>query len=675
MLHYFRLDRPPPLLGLLCLLPTFARAQITVYKQIPLGQTATAIAAGAAQTTLPAYDATVLIPPAIPIPPPATAYTLPVQRDAAAVQGLSIPHVGGGFFGFSVEMSVINQVLGKNSSLLQVPFLNLMANIQERAGSVLVRLGGNTQEYAVMVDTLPDGHTIAKQRATIQQTTETPAVEYTVDLFYMASNISSFVNVNWFIGIPFNDSTNWRLAIAENAQTIIGDNLLGMQAGNEPDYYASHGIRAVTYGPYDYFGEFSNLITTISQNSLIPRKNILIGPSLASGDWMPEQVWDTGFIPAFKDSLYALTILLANPTVIYSLRYICSYPNNNCFAVFGVGAPQDPQENFKDYLTHAAGVNMVRMYLNSTAIAQAAGKPFIMFETNSATCGGFPGLSDSFGAALWALDYGLQMAYSNFSNALLHVGGQNVYYNPFTAPLTNQSTFNQWTIGAVYYSALVMAEAFSTTNTSRTMDLWGNAANLYTPSYAIYENDVLSKVALFNYVDDRTGASDINVAITIPGSTVPASVKVKYLESESVSFKNITWAGQTFGGPYEVDGRLRGDLSIVTVACDQAANTCNVPVAAPGFALVFMQDITGISSVGQASLTFSTTVRTSGGTATVDPVVLATSNGHSGKDRALVGSTSKGSIPDSACRVAASRNGRGLILVAVLWAAAAGAIM
>ena len=52
-----------------------------------------------------------------------------------------------------------------------------------------------------------------------------------------------------------------------------------------------------------------------------------------------------------------------------------------------------------------------------------------MFETNTASCGGFPGISDSFGSALWALDYGLQMAYSNFSGALFHVGGQSVYYN------------------------------------------------------------------------------------------------------------------------------------------------------------------------------------------------------------------------------------------------------
>ena len=72
---------------------------------------------------------------------------------------------------------------------------------------------------------------------------------------------------------------------------------------------------------------------------------------------------------------------------------------------------------------------MVAQYLNSTQLAIAAGKPFIMFETNTASCGGFPGISDSFGAALWGLDYGLQMAYGNFSGANWHVSGQDVYYN------------------------------------------------------------------------------------------------------------------------------------------------------------------------------------------------------------------------------------------------------
>ena len=81
------------------------------------------------------------------------------------------------------------------------------------------------------------------------------------------------------------------------------------------------------------------------------------------------------------------------------------------------------------YLTHKSGQGIVQQYLNSTAIATAVGKQMLMFETNTASCGGFVGISDAFAAALWGLDYGLTMAFSNFSGALFHIGGQNAYYN------------------------------------------------------------------------------------------------------------------------------------------------------------------------------------------------------------------------------------------------------
>ena len=58
----------------------------------------------------------------------------------------------------------------------------------------------------------------------------------------MASNVSSLVNVKWFFGIPFNDSVHWRLTIAEESQKILGKNLLGLQAGNEPDFYAEYAF-------------------------------------------------------------------------------------------------------------------------------------------------------------------------------------------------------------------------------------------------------------------------------------------------------------------------------------------------------------------------------------------------------------------------------------------------
>lgn len=45
---------------------------------------------------------------------------------------------------------------------------------------------------------------------------------------------------------------------------------------------------------------------------------------------------------------------------------------------------------------------------------------------------------------------------SGFS-ALLHVGGVKAYYNPFTAPPTNVSSFREWTTGSPYYSTLVVS--------------------------------------------------------------------------------------------------------------------------------------------------------------------------------------------------------------------------
>ena len=81
------------------------------------------------------------------------------------------------------------------------------------------------------------------------------------------------------------------------------------------------------------------------------------------------------------------------------------------------------------YLTHNAGVNFAAPYLNSTMLAQQWGKPFLLFETNTASCGGFPGISDTFTSALWGIDHAMQLAHSNFSGALFHFGGQNVSYN------------------------------------------------------------------------------------------------------------------------------------------------------------------------------------------------------------------------------------------------------
>ncbi|KAJ7166857.1 hypothetical protein C8R46DRAFT_1271897 [Mycena filopes] len=575
-------------------------AAITIYHAD--NQAAFTTVPGASYTGVAAYNPSTLVPP--PLPTPSVLTTIPVNLQNTGTPNLSIKQKGS-FIGFSIEMSVTNQVLGKNSTLIQ--------------------------ESAKLVDSLPNGRVLAKNLTGVTGTTQTPPLDFTRDLLYMMRNISGFVNVHWFLGIPWFQTQPFDLGIVTASQEILGDYLLGYQAGNEPDMYNIHGHRPSTYSPFDYGGEFGDLLSQLDSTGADPSgrtKSMLIGHNIAAFGWTPEQVWDSGFVDKYSDNLAYLAVE--------------KYPRDNCAAVFGgpTAKGTDPQSVLPLYLTHDTHTTLLKPFLNSTMYAQTKNKPFLMFETNSGSCGGFLGISDSFTAALWGLDYALELAHSNFSGAMFHLGGQNVFYNPFTSPPTNESTFHQWSVGSLYYSALVMAEAIGPSNQTQVLNYGIDNLSSFTPIYGIYENGTPVRVAIVNYLDDPSGANDVHAVISIAGGTIPATVKVKYLAASSVVQKGgYTWAGQTFGGNFESDSRPMGTEDIKTVNCDTSAKTCTIDVPAPGFALVFLTD-TMTEDGGAPFITFATTAHTkTHNTATVDPTVLATSNGYRMAEHELAGTS------------------------------------
>ncbi len=195
-----------------------ASAQYTIYQpnqQVIFGGN-TNSSIESLTTASAAYDHTILQAPAPPNPPIPTNQF--IQLYSGGMNDLSMP-LSGAFFGFSIEMSIATHVcmylpffvpssrrlwsvsgVGQNSSLLQVPFLNLMANIKERVGWVQVRVGGNTQESAKLVQSLPNGTTLAKDLSNTFNPTGTPPLAYTPDLLYLMGNISSLTNTRWYLG-------------------------------------------------------------------------------------------------------------------------------------------------------------------------------------------------------------------------------------------------------------------------------------------------------------------------------------------------------------------------------------------------------------------------------------------------------------------------------------------
>ena len=172
---------------------------------------------------------------------------------------------------------------GLDRSFIQVPFLNLMQSLQDRAGRVDIRVGGNTQETATLVEGLSGARMVSKdvmlgeqsnpvrsrslQRAVFALTCYSVDANTTV-VVYSRGTVSHGeyipVGVGWVvfrsdslssgfscanqvhIGIPMNDTTHLRLGIVEAGQRILGNHLLGFQVGNEPDLYVRHVFSFLT---------------------------------------------------------------------------------------------------------------------------------------------------------------------------------------------------------------------------------------------------------------------------------------------------------------------------------------------------------------------------------------------------------------------------------------------
>ena len=115
-----------------CALFVQSALAVTVYGQEPLGATKT-LQPGSTYTGLPAYDPTTLTPPVIsPLPSP---YFLQLTNDVTAVGGVSIP-MQGTFVGFSIEVSVVNQICEFFRRSSSVRKKNVNSNL-ERSGKEL----------------------------------------------------------------------------------------------------------------------------------------------------------------------------------------------------------------------------------------------------------------------------------------------------------------------------------------------------------------------------------------------------------------------------------------------------------------------------------------------------------------------------------------------------------
>ncbi|KAH9849982.1 glycoside hydrolase family 79 protein [Lenzites betulinus] len=513
-------------------------------------------------------------------------YTHSVHAAVAVTAPASAPPsdanvVFSNFMGVSLELSFINYYFGNSTDQIPQPVVNYLSALKARGSGkpVRLRLGGNSMDSSTYVPSQPDIVEFTDPNA---NSNDQP-VNYGPQLFSVMKGVSTAVGgAQFLIGLSLRtpNSTNIPL-LAGDASNALGDDLDAFLLGNEPDLYTAHGNRPnlQNYTTTDYIGDYSTVFTSL-QNT--PKGDVLsldkIGGPTICCFWDLASVLQSGWLDQYADRLKYITLQ--------------HYPQNNCQG--------KPQYGIDYYTTHSNAVGLAQWQLHGLQVIASSPnrKPVLMDEFSSASCGGVPGISDTFAASLWTTDYALQMAIVGYAGAYLHTRERGVTYNLFDPPPAVAGGAGAWTTNPSFYGMLPVAEALESTNGSRVVDL--NLANSISDAkataagYAIYDGtaSTVHSLVFFNFANSSGATSDY----TIDASLLPSSssqITIRYLTAPSVNEKtNIAWGGKTYAGVGDgtpIDATFASSVPDKTMSC---AGGCTVQVPGPGLAVVFLGNTT-----------------------------------------------------------------------------------
>jgi len=135
------------------------------------------------------------------------------------------------------------------------------------------------------------------------------------------------------------------------------------------------------------------------------------------------------------------------------------------------------------------------LFWHKSYVQYAPDAPFIIGEGNSISEGGEEGISDTFGAALWAFDYLLLAAARGFQRVTFHQGVTNFY----TAFKDSGDTTNPPLTRPVYYGHLAAA-AMIGNETGKRQIVPLPTTQTYGAAYASYVDGELRRLAAVNMV-------------------------------------------------------------------------------------------------------------------------------------------------------------------------------
>ncbi|KAI0839795.1 glycoside hydrolase superfamily [Hypoxylon sp. FL0890] len=387
-------------------------------------------------------------------------------------------------YGYSIEPVWVNDYI---STPLATNLLAIIANVTGKPPPI--RVGGNTADQTYLHDTLPTGNdsVAIPSPANAKQFNITPS--WYDSWVYYFPNDTDFV---YTLNLAVNDSA-WADAVAEAAavHTALGTKLKLFELGNEIDHFINKGWRDPTWDVAEYISQFRNLTGQIVSSEWYTSTPENAKPKFQAGvfadpPWVPDQQDETDDFDIVNLTNNGEGGIIEGPQdkEIIGSYAMHLYPQSTCDTARWLRMRLDLLSN------HSVLWHNISQYVPQVAAADKAGAPFVMGETNSVSCSGRSGISDTFGAALWGVDYVLLGASVGIRKLYFHLGAQSEYssFTPKAYVLKNETL--QGGIRAGWYGHYFVAKVVAAEGNGDLSIAALPGANSSTLSgYAVYSGE------------------------------------------------------------------------------------------------------------------------------------------------------------------------------------------
>jgi hypothetical protein len=294
------------------------------------------------------------------------------------------------------------------------------------------------------------------------------------------------------------------------AHRALGPYLEAVEIGNEPDSYGSHGFRPLPWIAQGYEEEVTDYREAIA--ALTP------GVPIAGPD-----VSGSGIFTEWGEA----EALSQHPALLTGHHY-------------PLGCAQTPRPSIEALLSPAIRSLEARSLATYMAVSSKRGIPLRIDETNTVSCGGVAGISDTFASALWASAYITQAMSAGVDGINLEGNPTNCAgYTPICAPDATAIAAGQMQAEPEWY-ALLLTRSLVGARPLPTSISAEATPNLVAAAFSAPDHSL--RIVLVD--DEPPGSSTLALQLGV-GSGLPKARILRLSASSPGATSGVSLAGST----------------------------------------------------------------------------------------------------------------------------------